>query len=317
MQDIQTLIADEIRALEEQAHALTQREAGWLREIAQYVFQAPGKQLRPTLVLLSAGACGGITPQARRGALLVHLLHQASLTHDDVIDEAACRRKRPTVHATWNNKTAVLFGDHLFANILSLVTRHRDYSLLDPIAQTAQIMIEGELLQLEHTRTYSTTETIYWDVIHKKTAHLFGTCLALGAIAANATDTQQVAALRRAGEYLGMAFQLKDDWLDYSPEVLDKSQGVDLQAGLFTLPLLHALRHASVQKKREILHTLERGDKDAQKKWKVMSFVRESPGMDYTRQKMEQYQQKALDALTHLPMSNYRQALTTLARHLV
>src|SRR3569623_1243349 len=267
------------------------------------------------LVLLAAVACGSITPQAQRGALLVHLLHQASLTHDDVIDKATHRRKNPTINTTWNNKIAVLFGDYLLAKILSLATQHQDYNLLNLIAQATQATIEGEILQLENAHTYNTTEAVYLDIIYKKTAYLFGTCLALGAMAAGASNAH-VATLRQAGEYLGIAFQLKDDWLDYNSEELEKPQGMDLQAGLLTLPLIHALEQVSLRKQQTILHILKHHSNDPQKQQEVLVFVKKSKGLIYTLQKMHQYQQKALNALTHLATSSYQQALINLIQHI-
>jgi len=269
-------------------------------------------------VFLAAGACGGITPKALRGAVLVTLLHQASLLHDDVVDEATHRRSKPTVNAAWSNKIAVLFGDYLLAKALHLPTQHQDHDLLALIVETSQVMSEGELRQLAHARQYTTTETeeVYLGIIYKKTAHLFGTCLAIGATAADASDTQ-VDTLRQAGEQLGMAFQLKDDWFDYSSEKLDKPIGMDPRAGYLTLPLIHALQQAPTQKQQELLQTIKHHSNDPKKQQEVLTLVRQSPGMDYTRQKMCQYQQKALDALVHLVASPYQQALTALIQHII
>jgi len=264
-------------------------------------------------VFLAAGACGGITPKALCGAVLVTLLHQASLLHDDVVDEATHRRSKPTVNAAWSNKTAVLFGDYLLAKALRLPTQHQDHDLLALIVETSQVMSEGELCQLAHARQYTTTETEEEASRHhlqKKTAHLFGTCLAIGATAADASDTQ-VDTLRQAGE------QLKDDWFDYSSEKLDKPIGMDPRAGYLTLPLIHALQQAPTQKQQEVLQTIKHHSNDPKKQQEVLTLVRQSPGMDYTRQKMCQYLQKALDALVHLVASPYQQALTALIQHII
>jgi octaprenyl-diphosphate synthase len=316
MQEIQVLVAAEMAALSEQIETLFQHKGRWIQQVAQHAFQAPGKQVRPILVLLVAGACGGITPKAQRGALLMILLHQASLIHDDVVDESMCRRAKLAIHAAWNNKVAVLFGDYLLATSLRLATQHQDHDFLAFISETAQIMSEGELLQLAQARTFDTTKEIYLEIIHKKTAHLFGTCLAVGATAAGA-PAAQVATMRQVGEQLGMAFQLKDDWLDYGTEDTGKPSGMDLKAGKLTLPLIHALQQTSAQDRKTILHTLKHAKYPPQQQEEVLSFVRKSPGMDYTQEMMLRYQHKALKTLAHIASSPYQEALCALIKHII
>jgi octaprenyl-diphosphate synthase len=315
MKEIQVLLAAEMAALSEQIETLFQHECRWIQQVAQYSFQAPGKQVRPILVFLVAGACGGITPKTQRGAMLILLLHQTSLVHDDVVDEATHRRGRPAINAVWGNKVAVLFGDYLLATSLRLATQHQDHDFLALISETAQAMSAGELRQLAQARSFDTTEEIYLAIIHKKTAHLFGTCLAVGAIAAGASVVQ-VATLRQVGEHIGMAFQLKDDWLDYGTEDLGKPLGMDLKEGQLTLPLINALQQASAQQKKEILHIFKHSRHHPQQKEEVLAFVRQSPGMDYTQKMMLQYQKKALQTLANTAASPYQEALCTLIQHI-
>lgn len=316
MSSIQDLIADEMAVLLEQCHALLASDSLLIQEVTQHIFQTPGKQLRPMLVLLAAGACGKINPKAQRGALLVILLHQASLVHDDVVDGANHRRGQPAIHTAWSNKVAILFGDYLLTKGLHLATQYQDHDLLALVTETAQTMSEGELLNLEHVQNTTITEAIYLDIIHKKTAHLLGTCMAIGASSASASDAH-IATLRQAGEDLGMAFQLKDDRLDYGTEEQGKPLGLDLQEGYFTLPLIHALQTASLTQQKEVLHILQHDTNDAGKRKEVMDFVRQSPGMAYTQQQIRQYQQKALGALSQLEPSLYQQALTALIQHII
>jgi octaprenyl-diphosphate synthase len=316
MKETQALIADEMLALEAQIHALIKSDDYLLQTINQYVFQAPGKQLRSMLLLLAAGACGGITPRALRGALLVNLLHQASLAHDDVVDEATHRRHRPTINTVWNNKAAVLFGDYLLAKILHLAVQHQDHDLLALITQTIQAMSEGELRQLEQSHTYDTTEAVYLDIIYKKTAHLFGTCLALGAMAAGA-PTIQVASLRQVGEQVGMAFQLKDDLLDYGTEDMGKPLSMDLKEGKLTLPLIHALQQAPAQVRKEILYSIKHARHHLQQQEAVLAFVRQSQGIYYTQQVMLRYQHKALQTLANTAASPYQRGLFELIQHIL
>jgi octaprenyl-diphosphate synthase len=316
MKEIQALIADTMLEMEGQMHALIKSDAHLLQRINHYVFQAPGKQLRPMLVLLAAGACGGITPRSLRGAILVQLLHQASLAHDDVVDEATHRRNRPTINTVWNNKLAVLFGDYLLTKILHLTIQHQDHDLLALITTTIQAMSEGELLQLTQVHTLDTTEAVYLDIIHKKTAHLFGTCLALGAMTAGAS-TIQMTSLRQVGEQLGMAFQLKDDWLDYGTKKMGKPLGMDLKDGKLTLPLIHALQQATPRKREKILHTFGHSRHHPQQQEEVLAFVRQSSGMDYTQKLMLQCQQKSLQTLANTVTSPYQEALCMLIQHTI
>lgn len=309
-------IAAEIRALSDQVSRLIQTACDGMQDVMQYAFQAPGKQVRPTLVYLAARTCGNLTPKTRRGALLVTLLHQASLAHDDVIDEATHRRGRPTIHAIWNNKVAVLLGDFLLAKILHLATQHQDHDLMPLITATAQTMSIGELKQLKQTNRHDTTETVYLDIIYKKTAHFFGTCLAIGAIAAGASALQ-IATMRQAGDHLGMAFQLKDDWLDYGTEEVGKPVGVDLKEGKLTLPLIHALQQASAHTRAEILRAIKQAQHQPKQREAIIDFVRQSKGMDYTRIMMKQYHQKALRCLPHTTYSLHQEDLRTFIKDLI
>ena len=316
LQSIQRLVAPEMEALSAQLRALLSSDSRLLQEVTQHTFQSPGKQIRPMLVFLVAGACGSNTPKTQRGALLVTLLHQASLVHDDVVDGAKQRRGQPAIHTVWNSKVAVLFGDYLLAKVSGLALQHQDDDWLALLNNAFQAMSEGELLHLEQAAQCAINEALYLEVIHKKTAYLLGVCFAMGALGAGA-PAAQVGILRQAGEDLGMAFQLKDDGLDYGTEEQGKPLGLDLQAGYLTLPLIHALQEAAPAQQEQVLHTLQQPPNDPGKRQEVMDFVRQSPGMAYTHQKMRQYQQKSLDALGHLPPSPYQQALVALIQHVI
>mmetsp|Transcript_9510 Transcript_9510/g.21826 ORF Transcript_9510/g.21826 Transcript_9510/m.21826 type:complete len:317 (-) Transcript_9510:1070-2020(-) len=316
MQKIHTLIAAEMAALANQITVLLQEEHHWIHELTQHTFRAPGKQVRPMLVFLAAGACGGITPKAHRGAMLVTLLHQASLLHDDVVDEAVRRRGKTTINTVWNNKVAILFGDYLLAKLLQLITQHQDHDLLALITATAHAMSVGELRQLSQVRQFDTTEAAYLDIIYKKTAYFMGTCLAIGAMTAGA-DAVRVATLRQVGEHFGRAFQLKDDWQNYDINDLDKPLGLDLQNSLLTLPLIRALQQATAQERKEMLHTLVQTQHQPQQKERVLSFVRASTGMDYTQKMMLRYKKKALGLLATMTCSPHQKALCALIKQLL
>ena len=301
-------------ALDKQLRALAPAEAPWLQQFVQHWHQAPGKQLRPQCVFLVAGACGNTSPKAHRAALLVTLLHQASLIHDDVVDGAAQRRGQPAVHAVWGNKRAVLFGDYLLARVLRLTTLHQDYDLLDLLAEVAQAMSQGELLQLAQAHRPDTTEAIYLDIIHQKTAQLLGACFAMGALAAGAPQAQ-VEALQQAGLQVGMAFQVRDDLLDYGTEPHGKPQGIDIREGKLTLPLIYALQQASDSERQRIQSMIAAGN--SQDFQTIISFVQRSQGMADAQCKVHQYCQKALQGLQILPESPCKASLQMLIQALM
>jgi octaprenyl-diphosphate synthase len=311
--EVQMLIAADMAALLGKITSLLRSKTPLVQEIGQYAFQSPGKQVRPMLVFLAAGSCGKITPKARRGAVLVTFLHQASLAHDDVVDGATHRRGKPSIHAAFGNKAAVLFGDYLLATTMQLATRYKDYDLLALLTESALAMSEGELLQLENAHTFSASEATYLEIIHKKTGHLFGTCLAAGAIAAGAS-TEQVTALRQAGEHIGIAFQLKDDLLDYGTKELGKPLGMDLKSGTPTLPLIHALQQSSAHERKEVLHLLAKTTKVPGGQKELLAFVRQSAGMHYTQEMVCQHQQKALRIFANMAESPYQKALVVLCQ---
>jgi len=308
---ISPLIAADMAQLTARLQAIAQNADHWLPQVTQQSLQDPGKQLRPQLVLLTAGMCGKITLQARRGALLVSLLHQASLLHDDVLDKATQRRGKPSTNATWGNSVAVLLGDYLLTQAWQLALQHQDYHMLALMTEAAQAMSEGELLQLAQTQQPSTTEEIYLTIIHKKTAYLFGTCMLLGTMAAGAPATQQ-ARMRQVGEQLGLAFQLQDDWLDYGTTDVGKPLGLDLQRGQWTLPLIHALQVATAQERKDMLWAMRHQQDDPGVQRQVRHFVSHSAGMDYTLQRIAYYQQQALQSLSSMPPSPHKKALLDL-----
>lgn len=316
MKEIQALIAKEMRTLHAQIHALVQHDEQFIQQVNEHVWEAPGKQIRPMFVFLVAGACGGTNTRALRGALLVTLLHQASLAHDDVVDESSHRRQQQTIHKVWGHKLAVLFGDYLLSKILCFATEHHEHDLLTYIAQTTHAMSTGELYQLAQVRKLTTTEKVYLDIVYQKTAHFFGTCFAIGATAAGAHPTQ-TAMLRQAGEHFGMAFQLRDDWLDYSNEYCDKPTGMDLRGGKLTLPLIQALRQTNQQQRQEIMHMLQHTDPQQQSH--IINFVRKSNGMEYTQILMHHYlgQARKYMIMAKTKQARYQQGIFSLMQHII
>ncbi|MDR0811754.1 MAG: polyprenyl synthetase family protein, partial [Paludibacter sp.] len=210
-----------------------------LNTIHDYVLESSGKQLRPILTLLSAKLCGEINDVSYASALSVEMLHNASLIHDDVVDDTPERRGRKSINSRWTNKVAVLSGDYMLSNALMLVVQTKNFEILREITQIGLELSDGELAQLANTEKSKITEDEYLAIVNKKTAVLFATCCSIGALSAGA-NAAQVENLRNFGKLLGLCFQIKDDVFDYFSNIeIGKPTRNDLQDGKITLPLIY------------------------------------------------------------------------------
>ena len=284
-----------------------------LDKIMNYIVKRKGKQMRPMFIFLSAGTCGKITESTFRAASLIELLHTASLVHDDVVDDANFRRGFFSINALWKNKIAVLVGDFLLARALILSVDHKEFDLLKIGTESVKEMSEGELLQMEKARHLDITEEVYFQIIRQKTASLIASCCAMGASSANA-DPAMVEKMKTFGEYIGMAFQIKDDLFDYGEEEIGKPVGIDIREKKMTLPLIHALSKASWLEKRRIIGIVRSENEKVGRVREVIDFVRKSGGIDYAKQVMDRYYQQALAMLSDIPESNYKNSLAQLVQ---
>src|SRR5271163_5138316 len=221
--------------------------------ISRYLQDGGGKRLRPILVLLASQLVGEVTDGSIRMAAVVEMIHTATLVHDDVIDIAKTRRGRPSSNAIWGNHTCVLAGDWLYMQAFQVALRERNFHILDVLISLTQMMVEGELLQLERLDRIDNSETDYMELVDRKTASLFSACARLGAVAANASEAEE----SKLGEFawnLGMAFQLVDDILDFTSteKILGKPAGNDLREGKVTLPMIYALESASAEERQAV-----------------------------------------------------------------
>lgn len=282
-----------------------------LNALLQHLQQTQGKHLRARLVFLIAGAHGSITKQTQRGAVLVTLIHQASLLHDDVIDEANQRRGKTSMNAIWGNKKAILIGDYLLTQCISLALKQQDYVLLEPIAKAAQAMIEGELIQLSQTDPLTMREDICLDIIHKKTASLMAACGAIGAISTGHATSKQVEEMYQLGENIGMAFQIQDDLLDYGIGTkLDKDIGMDIKGQKITLPLYYALQAVKKPIRQEIISKLNRANQEPVFIQEIIDFVHSQGGIRQAQKKIDTYLDQALNlAKYRVPASLYQAEL--------
>lgn len=285
--------------------------------VARYIIRQKGKKIRPLLVLLSAKVCGEVNERSYRGAVLVELLHTATLVHDDVVDSADKRRGLWSINKVFKNKVAVLMGDYLLSKGLLIAMEGKDYDFLEVITNTVKRMSEGELLQIQKTRKLDIDEETYFRVISDKTASLIETCCSIGAMSST-TNHEYITAMRDFGKNLGISFQIRDDILDYEGvlSITGKRVGGDIKEKKITLPLIYSLNQVSPVKAVEIKKIIKNG-KDKANVESVINFVRENKGIDYAISQARTYSQAAIAALAKLPDSQSRLALEALVDFVV
>jgi octaprenyl-diphosphate synthase len=280
--------------------------------VTRYIIRQKGKKIRPLLVLLSAKVSGGINERSYRGAVLVELLHTATLVHDDVVDNADKRRGLWSINKVFKNKVAVLMGDYLLSKGLLIAIEGKDYDFLEVITNTVKRMSEGELLQIQKTRKLDIDEETYFRIISDKTASLIETCCAIGAMGAS-SDPDYISAMKDFGKNLGISFQIRDDILDYEGKlsITGKRAGGDIKEKKITLPLIYSLNQVSPSKAAEIRKIIKNG-KGKPEVETVIEFVRKNNGIDYSIGKARTYSQNAKEALNKLPDSQSKLALEAL-----
>jgi octaprenyl-diphosphate synthase len=308
---IQKPVEADIQEFEKKFSSYTRTKILLLDKIMDYIVKRKGKQIRPVLVFLVSGACGGVNDRTHRGAALIELLHTATLVHDDVVDDSAYRRGFFSINALWKNKIAVLVGDYLLSRGLLLSVDNGDFDLLKIVSQAVREMSEGELLQMEKARLLNITEEVYFEIIRQKTATLIASCCAVGAAAAGA-QPETIAQMLTFGEKIGMAFQIKDDLFDYGTAEIGKPVGIDIKEKKLTLPLIYALRKASWTKRQQVILSIRTDSQNPKTVKKVIEFVKESGGIAYTEQAMQSYYNQALELLNLLPKTDYRDSLESL-----
>ncbi|NLT50333.1 MAG: polyprenyl synthetase family protein [Ignavibacteria bacterium] len=280
--------------------------------ITSYILKQKGKKIRPTLVLLSAKIAGKVNERSYRGAILVELLHTATLVHDDVVDSSEERRGFPSINAVWKNKVAVLIGDYLLSRGLLLSVDNNDTDFLQVMTRTVKRMSEGELLQISKTRKLNIDEETYFRIISDKTASLLSTCCEIGALSAG-DDLKIRNSLKNYGENLGIAFQIKDDILDFNGKngFLGKPLGGDVKEKKITLPLIYALNKSDKAERKKIIHLIKNGKKKENLK-KVVDIVNFSGGIEYAEKVANDYINRAKNELAIFPDSEIKKSLNDL-----
>ena len=308
--EIFDLIQDDLLQVEKHITAESVASVDAVTAIGQYLQSSGGKRLRPALLLISAKLAGEAGPSAVHLAAVVEMIHAATLVHDDVIDAAQTRRGRPSTNVKWGNHTCVLAGDWLYMQAFQIAVRERNFHVLDLLISLTQMMVEGELLQLERIGQIQITEADCMELVDRKTACLFSVCARLGAICGS-SDPQVP---EKLGEYawnLGMAFQLVDDILDFTAreKTLGKPVGGDLREGKVTLPLVYALECATPAERRLVETILEQRSYEDVPFSRILSLLEKYRGIERVKDRAQAFTDKARAIISEFPDSRYQRAL--------
>ncbi len=271
--------------------------------------------MRPMFVFLSAKLHGEIGDSSYTAATMIELLHTATLIHDDVVDESLERRGFFSINALWKSKISVLIGDYLLSRGLLVAVENKEYELLEIVSGAVREISEGELMQIQKSRKLNITESEYFEIIRKKTATLIAACTACGARSVDA-NVDTVNKMKEFGEYVGIAFQIKDDLFDYQKTgILGKPTGNDIKEKKITLPLIHSLENSGSAERRRILNLIRRHNRNALKVKEIVEFVRANGGIEYSVHKMNEYRDRALEILLQFPDNGSNKALVELVNY--
>lgn len=303
------LLGDDLEAIEREFGRDTVSSVRAITEIGEYLRGGGGKRIRPVLLLLSAKLQGYTGRGATQLGAVVEIIHTATLVHDDIIDEAQTRRGRPAANTQWGNSKCVLAGDWLYMQSFKIAVRERNFRVLDMLIDLTQQMVEGELLQIEKLGK-AITQHEHLDLIYRKTACLFSTCMQMGGLLGGATEEE----LERLGSYgknVGMAFQIVDDVLDLtaSEEILGKPVASDLREGKATMAVIHAYQHATPEEQRKVQKVLDERALNGVTHGDILEILNRYGSLEYANGRAMQYAEAARHDLREFAESEYKRAL--------
>ena len=274
--------------------------------------------MRPMLIFLFSKLLnsGNVNEKVYRGASVIELIHTATLIHDDVVDESKRRRGFFSINAIWKNKIAVLVGDFLLSRGMILCIENKDYDHLDIISESVKKMSEGELLQIEKSRSLDINEKVYFDIIKKKTASLISSCCKIAA--ASVTKQKKIIeSVSKIGENIGIAFQIKDDLFDYGKKKIGKPRGIDIKEKKLTLPLIYTLNEVDKNKRKWLIKSIKKHNKDKSRVKEIIALVKDTGGLNYAVEKMNYYHKIALDDLKKLPENEFKESLIDMINYVI
>jgi octaprenyl-diphosphate synthase len=311
-ESVKSLVADDLIEVDRVIRQRLASDVVLVNQIAEYIVSSGGKRLRPLVTVVVARACGCRDSRYTEAAAIIEFIHTATLLHDDVVDSSKLRRGRDTANSVWGNDASVLVGDYVYSRAFEMMVSLGDMRIMDVMASATNKIAEGEVLQLMNAHDPDTTEERYFEVIYRKTAKLFEAGAQVAAILSGQPEDIQ-AAMTRYGQHLGMAFQLIDDVLDYraDAEELGKNLGADLAEGKPTLPLIYALKNGSPEQVSVIRTSIEQGN--IVELNRITTAIESTGGLAYTARLAKRESAIAIEALSALPDSPYKQALRELA----
>lgn len=307
-------VSEEMSEFETRFRASMKSKVPLLDKVTHYIIKRKGKQMRPMFIFLTAKMLGKINDKTYDAATLVELLHTATLVHDDVVDDANERRGFFSVNALWKNKIAVLVGDYMLSKVLLLSIENNNQNLLEVVARAVREMSEGELLQIEKARKLDITEEVYYEVIRQKTASLISTCCEAGALSVDRTDESDN--MRKFGELIGLAFQLKDDIFDYGePGNIGKPTGLDIRERKMTLPLIYVINNSTPEIRKELINIVKNHNENPKKVKRAIQLVIDNGGIDYAHKKMLEFKDQALELIKNIPDSDAKTSILGLVEY--
>tara|TARA_B100000902_G_scaffold377420_1_gene409624 strand:- start:92 stop:1060 length:969 start_codon:yes stop_codon:yes gene_type:complete len=311
-------IKEELDVFNQQFQAALSTKAVLLHRITNYVNQSPGKKIRPICTILSAGLINNISEKTYRGAVLVELLHTATLIHDDIVDDAQLRRSALSINAIWKNKIAVLTGDYFLAKGLKLAVQYEDYDILSLISNVVQEIVEGELIQIEKTKKLNLKEEDLYKIISLKTGSLFETSFLIGTLNSN-SDIKTIENLKTLGMNIGLLFQIKDDILDYTSKSLisGKSFGNDIKEGKINFPLLLSLNKMTLMEKQKVYSILRSKKTTTKEIYSVYYLIKKYKGIELADTVVKRYYSESKTILTNFEENIYKEVLQSLLDYLI
>lgn len=311
---ISQLAADDMTAVNDIISKQVESDVSLIQQLGFYIVNSGGKRIRPLLSVLAANALGIQGTQHHTLAAIIEFIHTATLLHDDVVDESTLRRGKETANAVFGNQASVLVGDYLYTRSFQMMVSLERMEVMQVLSDATNVIAEGEVLQLMNCNDPEVTESSYMEVIYCKTARLFEAATQLAAILSD-QPSYIVEAMQEYGKYLGTAFQLVDDILDYQadPNEMGKNVGDDLAEGKPTLPLLYAMWHGDVQQQQLIREAIEKANGLPHLKT-IQKAMEQTGAISYAKQKAVEAANRAIACLSVLPKSDYKQALVSLAK---
>ena len=311
-------IRKELNLFNKQFKDALSTKATLLHRVTNYINKSQGKKIRPICTILSAGLINNISPQTYRGAVLVELLHTATLIHDDIVDDAQLRRSNFSINTVWKNKIAVLSGDYFLAKGLQLAVKHSDYDILSLISNVVQQIVEGELIQIEKTKKLNLNEADFYKIIKLKTGSLFETSFAIGALNSN-VNKNTITDLKNLGMNIGVLFQIKDDILDYTNKsiISGKSFGNDIKEGKINLPLLFSFRQMNLIEKQKAYKILRSKNTTTHDIYIVYDLIKKYKGIEKAESVVEKFYSESKTILANFDENIYKKVLLSLLDYLI